>query len=62
MSMCRKNYEEIASCINNARDAVQPRYTSTSILITLICGYLKEDNPRFNAGKFKEACLTEQGE
>ena len=62
MPMNRNNYREIASCINNARDVMQPRYTSTSVLIALLCGYLKENNPRFNAEKFKEACLNEQGE
>ena len=62
MPMDRKNYKEIASCINNARDAMQPRYISTSVLIALLCGYLKENNPQLNAEKFKEACLAEQGE
>lgn len=62
MPMHRKNYEKIASCINNARDAMQPRYIGTNILIALLCVYLREDNPQFNAKKFKEACLTEEGE
>lgn len=60
MSLTRKDYKEIATCINVSRDSVQPRYTSTSVLIALLCGYMREDNPRFNAEKFKEDCLLDE--
>jgi len=62
MLMSRKDYKAIAECINVSQDAMQPRYLSRDILINTLIDYLKQDNPRFNITKFREACLTEEGE
>ena len=62
MAMSKKDYEAIAKCINRSFDYFTTRELDTKILITTLSNYFKEDNPRFNAEQFKEACYTEEGE
>jgi len=59
MPMSRKDYKAIAECINCSLDYYSDRRISTSNLLATLCDYFKQDNPRFNAEKFKEACLKE---
>jgi len=62
MPMNRNNYREIAKCINCSLDYHTNKRINTANLLATLCDYFKENNPRFNAEKFKDACLTEEGE
>jgi hypothetical protein len=53
--LSRKDYENIASAIyisKNEKENYAFRY-----LVNELCNRFLKDNPRFNAEKFKKACL-----
>jgi len=59
--MTKKDYKLIANCIkkvNTFENEYNKYLISKSELVTRLIIALKEDNPRFNAEKFREACYV----
>jgi hypothetical protein len=51
--MSRKHYREVADILSRSK---QKDHWSFDDVINELCIMFKNDNPRFNASKFKEAC------
>jgi hypothetical protein len=61
--MTRKDYKMIAGVINYAFNAGRKTENTTYIkqqMTQAFCVHLKRDNPRFDNGKFLDACYAEQ--
>lgn len=51
MALSQRNYEKIAEAIKTSPDKVT--------LVTRLCVYFGDDNPKFNADKFLDACYPQ---
>ena len=67
--MTKKDYVKLARLVQELRGQISQIeseevkkvcYLLTQILVGKLCLMLKEDNPRFNVDKFKQACQLEE--
>lgn len=53
--MTTKDYEKIADIMRRAQVFAEPD-ARWEFILTGLCSYMKEDNPRFDMEKFADAC------
>lgn len=53
--MTRKDYQKAAALVVRMRTALAPRQ-GIEYTISAFCEFFREDNPRFNEVRFREAC------
>ena len=51
--MSRKHYREVADILSKSKNK---DHWSFDEVLAILCKIFKEDNPRFDTSKFKEAC------
>lgn len=58
--MTKKDFEAIADAIRLATSEANPALVHKATLKETLCRYFSERNPRFNAGRFSEACYAKE--